>query len=472
MLLGASGVDEARSTSTQALLPIEPLAQAKLKELERKAALGEAQSAKKLGELYETGEEGVPKDEVKAFEWFSRAADLGDLFGLEKMAWDLVNGAGTPANPKEGFRRFKEATDRGSGYAMYNLGWLYEQGKGLPQDDALAAVWYRKAVESDNDDAMAALGWLMENGRGVPKDDAGAAQLYFKASEKGNAQAKTNLGWLFVEGRGVPTKSLPVALNLFSEAAAMGNARAMGNLGYLHENGLGISKNPEVAFGYFIKSADLGDVSSQSHLGWMLENGIGTSIDLGTAANWYGKAGDQGDQFASMQAARLHLHKEGKDLAPAKGIEILQALAKQGYVPALGNLAGEFLSGRRIPKNPQEAERLLNLAVERGSPAAAFMLEQLYRSGSDLPKNAEREQHFARKARELLPLAVAAGDLQAVVSRGRKRRTPPGHIETPGFGIVEKLGPSHFFSSKCSSRSTPSKGNGAPPGKTWNPHPP
>ena len=444
MLLGLYGVDEAISVSTKALLPVQPLAQAKLQELERRARIGEAQSAKKLGELYETGEEGASKDPAKAFEWFSRAANLGDLYALEKIAWDLINGEGTPANPNEGARRFREAADRGSGYAMYNLGWLHEQGKGVAKDDALALAWYRKGAEAGNEDAMSALGWLMENGRGGPKDDAGAAQLYFQASEKGHAQAKTNLGWLFVEGRGVPTKSLPVALNLFTEAAAMGNARAMGNLGYLHENGLGISKNPEVAFSYFSQSADLGDVSSQAHLGWMLERGIGTPIAVSVAAVWYEKAGDQGDQGAAMQAARLHLYQKGTGLAPEKGMEILQSLVRQGFIPAFGNLAGEYLAGRVVKKNPQEAERLLHLGVDQGSPAAAFMLEQLYRNGVDLPKNPEREQHFARRARELLSLAVAGGDLQAKAIQSelkiRERSSAEGAESLPELQRKAKAG--------------------------------
>lgn len=412
-LLATSPLAEVPGRPSKAILSPKPLQQAKIDDLERRAALGEAQSAVKLGQLFEDGEEGVPKNPATAFSWFSRAAELGDLFGLEKMAWDLVNGAGTPINLKEGAKRFREAADRGSGYAMYNLGWMHERGIGTPKADGQAVVWYQKGAEAGHEEAMTALGWLMENGRGLPKDEAGAAQLYFRASEQGNAQAKCNLGWLFVEGRGVAMKSIPVALDLLTTAAEMGNARAMGNLGYLHENGIEISKNTEVAFSYFKRSAELGDAQSQAHLGWMLETGTGTPRDVGAASSWYERAGAQGDRDAALRVAWLNLTQDGKGLEKARGMEALRELVKLGFAPAFVHLANEFIAGTNVPKDPQEAERLLTQAVDLENYGAAHQLEEWYRNGTNLPKNPDREAYFAKKKRELVATWVSRGDPSA-----------------------------------------------------------
>ena len=68
-----------------------------------------------LGIYYEYGKGGLTKDEIKAVEWYQKAAKAGN------------------------------AT------AMCNLGIYYEYGEGgLTKDEAKAVEWYRKAAEGGN----------------------------------------------------------------------------------------------------------------------------------------------------------------------------------------------------------------------------------------------------------------------------------------------------------------------------------
>ena len=63
------------------------------------------------------------QDEAKAFEWYKRAAELGDAD------------------------------------AMFNLGLCFEDGRGVAKDEAKAFKLYKRAAELGNDHANERLQW-------------------------------------------------------------------------------------------------------------------------------------------------------------------------------------------------------------------------------------------------------------------------------------------------------------------------
>jgi len=70
----------------------------------KRAETGDASAQSKLGARYYFGE-GVPKDAVKAMQWYQKAAAQGDI------------------------------------YAQVNLGVMYMGGEGVPKDAVLAYAW-------------------------------------------------------------------------------------------------------------------------------------------------------------------------------------------------------------------------------------------------------------------------------------------------------------------------------------------
>jgi len=161
---------------------------ADLAELERDAAKGIAEAQNDLGLMYQNGE-GVPQDDVKAAEWFQKAADQ--------------------ANAE----------------AQTNLGAMYANGKGVAQDDAKAVAWFQRAASHGLAEAQFNLGLMYAKGRGVPIDEARAVEWYQKAAAQGFVEAQNNLGIMYAKGRGVP-KDYVRADAWLKLAAAQGDTAA------------------------------------------------------------------------------------------------------------------------------------------------------------------------------------------------------------------------------------------------------
>ncbi len=158
-----------------------------IKALEYAATQGHALALWKLGRMYAEGD-GVPRNDLKAFEYFSRIADenadeapdsprsgvvanafvsLGGYF-LEGIAGSYV-----VSNPERAAEMFSYAASYfGDPSAQYNLARLYLEGNGLDRDDRQAARWLNLAAEKGHSSAQALLGQLLVNGQGVPRQRA------------------------------------------------------------------------------------------------------------------------------------------------------------------------------------------------------------------------------------------------------------------------------------------------------------
>ena len=155
--------------------------------LEYAATQGHALAQWKLGRMYADGD-GVPRDDLKAFEYFSRIVDdnadeapdsprapvvasafttLGGYF-LEGIKGSYV----TP-NPSRAAEMFAySASYFGDPDAQYSLGRLYLDGSGVGRDQRQAARWFNLAAEKGHRFAQALLGQLLINGDGVPRQRA------------------------------------------------------------------------------------------------------------------------------------------------------------------------------------------------------------------------------------------------------------------------------------------------------------
>eukprot|EP00929_Paragymnodinium_shiwhaense_P028658 TRINITY_DN16572_c0_g1_i1.p1 TRINITY_DN16572_c0_g1~~TRINITY_DN16572_c0_g1_i1.p1 ORF type:complete len:407 (-),score=91.37 TRINITY_DN16572_c0_g1_i1:196-1344(-) len=121
------------------------------------------------GHCHERGIHGCEKDEAKAAEYYTIAAEA-----------DHVD-------------------------AQWRLAELYEFGRGVEQNDAEAIRWYRKAAEAGHMHAQSGLALLLEAGRGCDKiDDEEAFQWHLKAAGRGHALSQYCAACCLEEGRGTP----------------------------------------------------------------------------------------------------------------------------------------------------------------------------------------------------------------------------------------------------------------------------
>ena len=155
--------------------------------LEYAATHGHALALWKLGRMYADGD-GVPRNDLRAFEYFSKIADenadeapdspragvVANAFvSLGSYFLNGIRGSYVQPNPERAVEMFSYAASYfGDPNAQYSLARLYLEGTGLDRDERQAARWLNLAAEKGHSSAQAMLGQLLINGQGVPRQRA------------------------------------------------------------------------------------------------------------------------------------------------------------------------------------------------------------------------------------------------------------------------------------------------------------
>jgi TPR repeat protein len=157
------------------------------KALEYAASEGHRLALWKLGRMYADGD-GVQHNDLRAFEYFSRLADLyadespespnasvvaSAFVALGSYFLDGIKGTYVTPNARRAVEMFLYAASYFSDpSAQYNLARLYLDGTGVDQDSKKAARWLNLAAEKGHHPSQALLGHLLVTGEGVPRHRA------------------------------------------------------------------------------------------------------------------------------------------------------------------------------------------------------------------------------------------------------------------------------------------------------------
>ena len=152
--------------------------------LEYAATQGDALALWKLGRMYADGD-GVPHDDLKAFEYFSKIADDNEDVGPElpkagvvasafvALGTYFLDGIGNTYVKRDLGRAHEmfhtAASLYGDPNAQYNLARLYLEGTGVAADARQAARWFNLAAEKGHPQAQALLGHLLVSGDRIPR---------------------------------------------------------------------------------------------------------------------------------------------------------------------------------------------------------------------------------------------------------------------------------------------------------------
>ncbi len=162
----------------------------------------------KLGKMYADGD-GVPADDLKAFEYFSKLADenadespgtadgraVSDAFmALGHYFTAGIKGTYVRPNAPRAYEMFYYAASyfRDPG-AQFHLARMHLDGKGAPLDPIIAARWLKLAAEKGHSSSQAVLGDMLIRGSGVPKQ-VGEGLMWLTLA-KGNADPERD-GWI------------------------------------------------------------------------------------------------------------------------------------------------------------------------------------------------------------------------------------------------------------------------------------
>jgi TPR repeat protein len=177
--------------------------------LEFAAGQGDALALWKLGKMHSIGD-GVPHDDLKAFEYFSKIADeyadetpgtqnariVSSAFTqLGVYLRDGIKGSYVKANPARSLELFHYAASYyGDADAQYHLSRLYLEGRGVPKDARQAARWLNLSAEKGHVDSQALLGQLMMAGTaGVPRQAARGLMWLTLARDGADAERKPDI---------------------------------------------------------------------------------------------------------------------------------------------------------------------------------------------------------------------------------------------------------------------------------------
>jgi len=271
-----------------------------------------------LGDIYRVGRAGFLKDEAKAFFYYEKAANSGDLDGLYNVALCYDCGIGVPVDYTKSVQYLKIVCERGLDDAQYKLAWQYEKAHGVEKDLDVAFELLQKSADQGHVYSQYNLGVFYRQGFGTAADPKKAIEYYLKAASQGHSQAQNNLGYQYHNGIGVDA-DYHVALEWYTRAAQQGHDRAQYNLAQMYYHGSGsnlrLSVNFELALYWYTRSQHY--CSSQKMLGLMYLNGEGTPKNVQKAIFFYVMAADQGDETAcawvnEMDAEVLYGFLEGE----------------------------------------------------------------------------------------------------------------------------------------------------------------
>ena len=243
---------------------------------------------------------GTEKDEIKAKEYFEKAATVGNPFACYQLAkLILADEAAPPQEVEKALGYLRQAVEAENPYAAYFLGKLYEKGQHVPQNLSEAVRLYTLSAEQDNDFAAYRLGKLYLGGEGILKDVEAAIRWLAFAADRKNPFAEYALGILYLKGEDIP-KNVPKALEYLKRSAAQGNQFAQYRLGKVYLMGEHVQKDIPAALQFLTDAAEQGNQYAQYTLGKLYLMGKDVPRDKEAAVRWFTLSAAQGNIYAQF----------------------------------------------------------------------------------------------------------------------------------------------------------------------------
>lgn len=343
------------------------------------AQKGNAAAMARVGWLYQTGQNGVPRDDVQALRWYRQGAEAGNGHAMAGLG--VMHEYGRGGLPKDGVQAvawYRKGAEAGDPRAMNNLGAAYAVGRGnLARDESQSAVWYRRAAEAGWARGMTNIGWLYDGGRGgLPRDEREALAWFRRGVEAGDANALTAVGYMTLTGRGGLVRDAAASVEWFRKGAAAGDGQAMLFLGLAHMNGQGLPKDDAQAVAWYRKSIDAGFVRALAYLGTMYEQGRGVARDDTEALALYRRGVEAGDRRAMNNLGALHASgRAGLPKDEAQALSWYRRAADLGDTQAMFNIGMWYGAGRGgLAKDLAQSRQWLESAAAMGHEGARAQL--------------------------------------------------------------------------------------------------
>lgn len=319
------------------------------------------------GYLYKYGK-GVEKNLVEAFDWYEKAAHLGDVIAMYNLAGMYENGEGIEKNPKKAFEWYKHAAKAGNVNAIIDVAKQYKAEKKIEK----YIKWLEKAANTGNTAAMHKFAEMYEENKNLTK----AFEWYEKAANAGNIFSINNLGYLFLHGEGIQ-QNLEKAFECFEKGTKLNHPSSMYNLGYLYDKGLGVKQDFNVALMWYEKAANAGNISAINSLARMYKEGRVVEQNFNIAFMWFKKSAEMNDAHAMNILGYMCANGEGVKQDFPEAVQWFKKAISRGSVSGMNNLAYMYKEGKGVTKDLQLAYKWYLMAAKNGDLEAGKFIYNL-----------------------------------------------------------------------------------------------
>ncbi|MCJ2043481.1 sel1 repeat family protein [Methylobacterium sp. J-078] len=307
------------------------------------------------------------KDNERAYDWLSRAAERGKPEAQANLGWLLLKGIGCASDRAGALRYLNAAAEHDIAQAAFGLAEFYG------------------ATDQPEHDAVASRGWLR------------------RAADLGNASAAYNMGLALKQG---PKSDLTEAEHYFSIASNQHHPEAIYELAYVQLTQLAPESDPEQALELLRKAAKAGHVGAAFLIGDVYSRGDRVRPDLREAAQWFRRAADAGHVQSQFQIGCFFAQGEGVPRDLANAVRYFEFCATNGHAVGAYNLGIFYENGQGVSTNLNLALKWLRVAADGGLPQAQVRLGALLASG-------RVEGEDIEAGRELLETAAAQDSSEA-----------------------------------------------------------
>lgn len=370
----------------------------------RKAAdRGDAESMRRVGEMYLQGQGVLSMDPVRAHAWFTKAAGKNDISAVAYLGEDAMRGRGTAVDDAAALKLFHQAADGGNTFAMLSLAYMISNGRGTPKDLGEARRWCEKAAYSGDADAKKKL----ESFYNQPQI---REETIREGVAKGDPEQMAALAMKLVQGKGSSAEEAATAPTWAQKAADAGSPTGMYLLGLIYQRGISAPPNAQTALQWYRKAAEHGDSEAAFKVGEMLAAMTppnGKDQQKGeNPVDWYRKAADGLSLSGMISLATACWQGDGTPKDDAQAFRWFRRASMLGDIRGMVGEALLYESGGGVRADFDRALKLYHEAgVVNGNPTALARYQALM---------AQHEQ-----VRVLREAALVREDPDAMLALGR-----------------------------------------------------
>ncbi|XP_026311906.1 protein sel-1 homolog 2 isoform X3 [Piliocolobus tephrosceles] len=335
------------------------------------------------------------KQKEEAYLLFAKAADMGNLKAMEKMADALLFGNFGMQNITAAIQLYESLAKEGSCKAQNALGFLSSYGIGMEYNQAKALIYYTFGSAGGSMMSQMILGYRYLSGINVLQNCEVALSYYKKVAD--------HIADTFEKSEGVPVEKVRLTErpeNLSSNSEIL-DWDIYQYYKFLAERG---DVQIQKALHYFLKAAKAGSANAMAFIGKMyLEGNAAAPQNNATAFKYFSTAASKGNAIGLHGLGLLYFYGKGVPVNYAEALKYFQKAAEKGWPDAQFQLGFMYYSGSGIWKDYKLAFKYFYLASQSGQPLAIYYLAEMYATGTGVVRSCrtavEKRLTFLKKRR-------------------------------------------------------------------------